>query len=233
MKAPSLKDNFATHIRERGLDYHRRKRIRDLLLDKDIVTATVLGNRNYRVKINLKNNSMKCTCPCDFNCKHEAAVLYTLRSNKNVEKMDDILKELNKKTKKSLIELIHKMISTEPKFKSIVSDNPKNILKQIKQLDLENYGGIDSLIEEVDMIHESITEKGNDLNLLISLFKKCFSIWEAFGSDITPLEDSMFEIQESMSKSTVKMTKSKKKKALKEVYELIEDYDFFLDGFEE
>ena len=181
MKIPSLKDNFATHIRERGLDYHKRRRVRDLLIDKDTVTATVLGNRNYRVRINLKSNSMKCTCPCDFNCKHEAAVLYALRSNKNVEKVDDILKELNKKTKKSLIELIHKMISTEPKFKSIVSDNPKNILKQIEQLDLEDYGGIDSLIEEVDIIHESITEKGNNLDLLISLFKEFFLIWQVFG----------------------------------------------------
>lgn len=84
MKTPSLKNNFAGHIRERGLDYHKKRRVRDLLINENTVTATVLGNKNYRVRINLKNDSMKCTC--DFNCKHEAAVLYALRSSKNIEK---------------------------------------------------------------------------------------------------------------------------------------------------
>jgi len=55
--------------------------VKNLLRDKSFVTANVEGNNTYRVTINLKTKEMNCTCPCDFNCKHIAAVLYSLKAN--------------------------------------------------------------------------------------------------------------------------------------------------------
>ena len=44
-------------------------------IDERGLTATVMGMSEYTVKIARDFSSMSCTCPCDFNCKHEAALL--------------------------------------------------------------------------------------------------------------------------------------------------------------
>lgn len=44
-------------------------------IDERGLTAIVMGTSEYTVKIARDFSSMSCTCPCDFNCKHEAALL--------------------------------------------------------------------------------------------------------------------------------------------------------------
>lgn len=70
--------NFQKHILERGYNYTYN--VKDLKKKDNLVEATVSGSEDYRVKVNLDDYSMSCTCPYfeRDNCKHIAAVLYCL-----------------------------------------------------------------------------------------------------------------------------------------------------------
>jgi uncharacterized Zn finger protein len=63
IKIPSLKNNFGSEIVERGYDYYKQGRVKNLIVDGKKAKAIVIGNRNYRVTIDLAKNNFKCTCP--------------------------------------------------------------------------------------------------------------------------------------------------------------------------
>ncbi len=44
-------------------------------IDENGLTATIMGTSEYTVKIAGDFSEMSCSCPCDFNCKHEVALL--------------------------------------------------------------------------------------------------------------------------------------------------------------
>jgi hypothetical protein len=64
---------------ERGVNYWKQGRIRELDVDGESIRATVRGSRDYDVSIDLKNDGIRthCSCPYDYagDCKHIAAVL--------------------------------------------------------------------------------------------------------------------------------------------------------------
>ncbi len=230
MKIPSLKDNFRTEIRERGYDYYKDGRVKNLIIDED--TATVIGNRNYKVRIDLKKGSFRCTCPCDFNCKHAVAVLYALKNSQEIETVDNIKTKLNEKSKLELIKILQKVLVSEPRFKALISEDVKDIKKQIKSLGVDYDEDVDTLIDEVDQLYELIMEKDNRLNTLVDLFKQCFFIWEDFGG-VEPLEDSMFAILEAISKDAKKLPKNKRLSLLQNLVDLTREYDFFWDSIDD
>ena len=64
--------------------------------------AIVHGGDDYEVELEIDNNTLvgaSCTCPCYYNCKHMAAVLYKLNNEdgyslslaSDKEKIDEII----------------------------------------------------------------------------------------------------------------------------------------------
>lgn len=88
LKQSDLKALFADVIWERGVDYTRKRAVRNLIQDKTKIEADVMGSKSYHVCIVLRANAvsqMTCTCPYagdGLNCKHMAAVLCTACMNK-------------------------------------------------------------------------------------------------------------------------------------------------------
>ena len=231
MKIPSLKNNFSKEILERGLSYYKQGRVKNLIIDGNKAKAAVIGNRNYRVTINLADGNFKCTCPYEFNCKHEVAVLYSLRENKNFDTINDLTNELNKKSKGELITVLQKVLVSEPKFKKFLSSDQQSINNEINSLDIDYEEDIDKFVDEVDELYELIIKQENKLNNLVALFKKCFKIWDDLGG-VEPLEDSMFTILETISKESKKILKNDRQALMQELVDLIGEFDFFLDSID-
>lgn len=229
MRIPSIKNNFGEGVRERGLDYYKEGRVKNLILDGEIVKAIVIGSRNYRVSIDLSDNIFKCTCPCDFNCKHVVAVLYELRENSDIETIDDLKTQLNTKSKEELITVLQKIMVSEPRFRKLLIDSSKDIKKAITALDFEDEEEIDDFIEEIEELYELILKNDKKLDNLILLFKRCFSIYNDLGG-IEDIEDFMFNMLEQISKEAKKLPKEKRKKLIQELVDLTEDFDFFHDS---
>ena len=86
MLDPMWRKCFEDRILERGEKYWRQGRVRGLLDQGDIITATVQGTEDYDVEIVLTDgmfDDADCTCPYadDGNaCKHMAAVLFALEA---------------------------------------------------------------------------------------------------------------------------------------------------------
>lgn len=232
MKIPSLKNNFGSEILERGYDYYKEGRIKNLIVDGKKVKAVVIGNRNYRITIDLAKNNFKCTCPCDFNCKHAAAVLYELRENAEVETVDNLKTKLNKKSKEELAAILQKILVSEPRFKKLLGNKPEDISKTIKSLDLDYDEDIDKFVDDVNNLYDSIMKQKDKLNNLVALFKKCFKIWDELGG-VEPLEDSMFEILETVSKEAKKLSKNKRQSLIQGLVDLTRGFDFFWDSIDD
>jgi len=77
------KYKFQKHILERGYNYTYN--VKNLKRNNNLIEATVSGSKDYNVKINMDDYSMSCTCPYfeRANCKHLAAVLYSLEEEKH------------------------------------------------------------------------------------------------------------------------------------------------------
>lgn len=76
----TLDDDFSYQIKKRGLDYYENNMVKCVYKTGNRYFATVYGSRNeeYNVEIIINDEydaEYECTCPCDFNCKHEYAVL--------------------------------------------------------------------------------------------------------------------------------------------------------------
>ncbi|MCR5448195.1 MAG: SWIM zinc finger family protein [Solobacterium sp.] len=78
------KSYFARRILERGEDYAYSGAVHDIKQTRDLIKAEVDGTETYHVRIELEENEvmdMYCSCPYAMdghNCKHMAAVLYTI-----------------------------------------------------------------------------------------------------------------------------------------------------------
>ena len=233
LKIPNLKSNFGSDILKRGYDYYKEGRVKDIIADGKKVKATVIGNRNYKVTLNLSDEDFKCTCPCDFNCKHAVAVIYELRNNISIETTDNIKNQLKKKSKEELVEILQKILVSEPKFKKFLSNKPEDIKKTILSLNIDYDEDIDGFIDNVDELYEIIMqqESKSKLDNLVILFKKCFEIWGDLDG-VDPLENSMFDILESISDEVKKLPKDKRQKLLQEIVNLVGEFKFFLDSID-
>lgn len=102
---------------ERGLDYFKEDRVKDIEQYKNKVTVYVSGTSNYKVSIHLgkKDVDAHCTCPYDWGgyCKHIVATLIKLSKNhgrikkakkKNEQKIDSILDKITPEELKSFLE---------------------------------------------------------------------------------------------------------------------------------
>lgn len=99
---------FATvgpSIAKRGLRYFLEDKIFSLEKDKSTWLANVVGTKTYAVSLTFKKNGnlqrASCTCPCDYYCKHIAAVLFAIleQNDSNLYKQENettfLMKENN------------------------------------------------------------------------------------------------------------------------------------------
>lgn len=75
---------FSDIIKDRGLDYYKNNKVVICQKINNKYIAKVTGsNYNYhKVTIEFIDGdiNMSCTCPCNFNCKHEYATLITIKN---------------------------------------------------------------------------------------------------------------------------------------------------------
>jgi len=110
---------FDDTILKRGFDYYKSGQVESLELDENTWIAEVSGSDDYEVTVTLLDDGeiieTTCNCPYDFGmyCKHQAAVLYALRDQKNTnsspkepkrkESLESILGKLDKQTLLSIM----------------------------------------------------------------------------------------------------------------------------------
>ena len=86
-----VQDNFSYQIKERGKDYYYSGNIVSCSKNNNKYYAKVSGTRDkpYIVKVEIKKDGVEydCTCPYDFPCKHEYAVLMAITNKEylNIE----------------------------------------------------------------------------------------------------------------------------------------------------
>ena len=136
--------NFQHQIIKRGKDYYKAGNVIQVIKNKNTFIAKVKGTDYYEVKITIdkdsKTLSCNCTCPCEFLCKHEYAVLLAIKNKKYIEKE---LKEEIIKNNITLNELIQNIPATELK---------QYILKKIFDKNFSDYLLLDFNDFEVDFL---------------------------------------------------------------------------------
>lgn len=114
--AEDHRDDFSYVIRQRGEDYYNDCHVLSIFKNGNNYIARVEGNASepYDVSITVYGDYIEyeCTCPCDFPCKHEYAVLLSI-SNLEYEKVE--LKPRLKEKKTNIQDLIEAIPAEEIK----------------------------------------------------------------------------------------------------------------------
>lgn len=220
---------FSGQFLERGRDYYKEGAVKNVLKEGNTITANVQGNALYRVSIDLKTEEMECSCPCDFNCKHMAAVLYSLRANKAGE-TDKLFAPLKNKSKEELEEIVKKMVMDNPEHAIFINSDKTSLEREIRQLWLTEDGH--SFQMKCRRLLEMVLKTEKPLELELKLFRKLFDIYDHNGS-IESMESAMFKLLKETRKELKKPeNKTQKPKIIKEIKNLVNEYDWFLDAIE-
>lgn len=220
---------FGGQYLERGRGYYKEGAVKNVLKEGGLVTANVQGNNLYRVSIDLKTKEMECSCPCDFNCKHMAAVLYALRANK-ADETGKLFAPLKSKPKEELESIIKSMVLENPELAIYINTDDSVLEKEIRQLWFtdDEY----EFKAKTDRLYKLIIRKQKPLELELKLFRKLFGIYDHDGGPGF-MEGPMFKLLKEMRKELKKPeNKTQKAKILKEIKNLVNDYDWFLDTIE-
>ncbi len=103
-----FENEFLDYILSRGYEYYINNKVSNISINDNIVSATVNGNYNYKVNLEIEDNIFfdgECSCPyfeSSGYCKHMAAVLYYLNENKNCKtnknfNLEDIVNKIEEK----------------------------------------------------------------------------------------------------------------------------------------
>ena len=121
-----VQDNFSYQIKERGKDYYYSGNIVSCSKNNNKYYAKVSGtsDKPYIVKVEIKKDGVEydCTCPYDFPCKHEFAVLMDITNKEylNIELKPEL------KEKKDTLQNILKKIPAEEIKKYLLSSKGVN-----------------------------------------------------------------------------------------------------------
>ena len=121
-----VQDNFSYQIKERGKDYYYSGNIVSCSKNNNKYYAKVSGtsDKPYIVKVEIKKDGVEydCTCPYDFPCKHEYAVLMAITNKEylNIELKPEL------KEKKDTLQNILKKIPAEEIKKYLLSSKSVN-----------------------------------------------------------------------------------------------------------
>lgn len=169
LKKEDMKTIFGRDILTRGEDYYDHGCVRSLdVIDKMHIIGVVSGTAIYKTSITIKDNGIicDCSCPCDFSCKHAAALLFAWFSEKTKQPKTTLKQVLEKKSKKELIKILEKSVYMHPDIKMIISLEMDKILPQIKNL-FSRFGewkDVQNLIEQLENILENIQNNKKEWN---------------------------------------------------------------------
>lgn len=223
----NFEDEIDSTILERGDEYWRRGLVLDIKNIDENITALVKGTDIYEVKTRLAGKGIlnsRCNCPYEGDyCKHEVAVFYALsRGNKLSKKQTNDTTNLNKMSKKELIELVQKgretnldfdnLYETQTEFKN--KDSKKDDYKRLIRQSINNAkdrGGF------IDYWHADRAARGaeNLLDLTETLnnkdIQKQIDIYQAVIETLVPIlqyaDDSNGAIGECIEYAMEKLTK--------------------------
>ena len=97
---------FNKRTLQEGYYYYIDSKIKNVKQENSTVTAEIIGDKTYNVKLEFKENEVKngnCTCTEDSHCKHMAALFHFLNEEKSEkelnclkQKLKPIIKKINK-----------------------------------------------------------------------------------------------------------------------------------------
>ena len=220
MKAKLVKfeQEFASNIWQRGRAYYREGLIGNIIKNNKVIKAESYGNSTYRLKIDLEKEVMSCTCPCDFYCKHLAALIMWLKRNKPMD-FSKKLEFLRSKTKQELITILSEVIEKNPNLlmctQTITDESIKELIKKVW---LPRYEYTIDFFNQLDFIKENILKK-NKFDLAIIFLRKLIDMFD-HDPDSNELIDYIDEFLMSLPEEKLS------KKQIKEIREIITDYPF-------
>lgn len=235
--AEMYEEVFSPEVVKRGEEYYYDGLVQDVVKLGDLFIADVEGSEDYTVHVHVLDNNieMSCTCPCEFECKHEYATLLAIENGKYEEKE---LKPFVDQEKISVEEIIRK-IPAETLKKYILSDVGKdNVAFNICELEktfneyfpkqsydyyynnlYNSYLLRDSFYELYDSYYEDIRK-----NIDSACYEEAFNIIKAI---VEVSHDLELDIIEDMPELGMYLRISYRK-ADKEVKKVIEKYVMYL-----
>jgi len=213
-----LEKRFTSDIWQRGKRYYEEGLIDKIVKSGDVITAVSYGNSAYRLKINLKSKEMSCSCPCDFECKHLAALIIWLRNNKAVD-LADMAGSLEPKTKEELIAMLCNILRNKPELMVYTQVlNNAAISDLIKKTWFPKNGDNATMYSQLDYVKEAIFNK-RDWELAIALLRKLIDLY-----DHDPESDELINYIDTLLYEVSKQKLAKQQK--EEIRQIIKEYPF-------
>jgi uncharacterized Zn finger protein len=213
-----FEDKFSGEIWQRGREYYREGLVGNVSKLGTLIKAESYGNSTYRLTLDLKSGDMKCTCPCDFHCKHLAALIMWLKNNKITEVSFDKLNSMNKQ---ELINALAAILKKHPEMVKYTQKLDDNTIKDlIKKLWFPRNDDSISLFKMLDFIKESILKKPK-FELIELFVRKMIDMYE-HEPDSNELTDYIDEFLQDIEK--IRLKKEQKIKIREIVGEYFEDY---------
>ena len=213
-----LEKEFDSTIWQRGREYYHEGLVGNVVKFKNVIKAESYGNSTYRLEINLKSGDMKCSCPCDFSCKHLAALIIFLKNNK-IPDFSEQVNKFNSMTKPQLVSAISTILEKNPEMSIYLQNLDDHAVKDlIKKLWFPRSGDSISLFNKVDYIKNLILKKPR-FELIAIFLRKLIDMFD-HDPDSNEIMDYIDEFLYDINK--IKLTKEQKK----DMRKIIKDYPF-------
>lgn len=178
----NFKEIFDEEILERGYDYYLEDRVIKIIKTNDGYEAKVEGNRRYNVLLEIKDHEiigLSCDCPCEFYCKHEAALIYAIENGDEVidqqVKNNDLRKLINCIPVDELPKIIEEAcLNDNTLFQQLAirynhdltlkqKQGIREMLYNINQTEYDYFYSDDDYIDYVDELEKFIRNQVSDL----------------------------------------------------------------------
>lgn len=213
-----LEKEFDSIIWQRGREYYREGLIGNVVKSGNTVKGESYGNSTYRLEINLKSGAMKCSCPCDFTCKHLAALIIWLKNNK-LSDFSEQVNKLNSLTKLQLVNALSSILEKNPEMSIYLQALDDNAIKDlIKKLWFPRGDDNIALFNKLDFIKKSILKKPK-FELIILFLRKLIDMFD-HDPDSNEIRECTDDFLYNV--GNIKLTKEQKS----EIRKIIKDYPF-------
>lgn len=219
MNLKNFKEYFDNTILQRGKNYYHDGAVLSIeKISENEYTAEVDGSEIYEVTVEMDDNGniydISCDCPYDMGeyCKHEAAVLYTLRDrivsmSKNTVKKSNLPQLLGKCSNTQLVEIILEHAKEDKNFRNFLrmklsEDSDSNSIisdfKRISDIYFQGRSDIDNvfkagklLIDKTEKLSSSV-DKVKIYTEIISMLE--YGIENSYDYDYDEESWELFEI---------------------------------------
>ncbi len=242
---------FDGEIISRGEEYFEEGFIKNIeLLNPATLIGVVEGNQSYNVSVTIDSEGdllTECSCPCDFPCKHAAALLLAWLSQKKDTSSSSISKivpresfedALSKKNKKELLEILKTSITKYPELKSLVVIRKNEIISKVRSLfsGFWEWNQVGGLISQLETLLEGIQRnKSSWNNSIVEEMHSCAIIMiKGMDSvhdegDLGIFLEDWFKVYGEVFAST-NPPRSKKEQFIQQIVEFIKKDDYGLES---